>query len=421
MSKEYLTIAATCPHCGSTLFTCDEETAEFICTACGEMNPTENLCLKAVPVPDGSTLIVLEDEGEEKASILRLHDGKGGFIPGVVTQVHTNASPDLPIPAATEELLKLNANNALNSRPHYLQYGAGCWTETLDADPADGFSDRTVYQILTLAGEAKGSTSIREAFEQVLSHDWCETTVIRHNELTNTIIEEVADKLGYHLSVQEKSFLRDYLLEVVFIDPPMQDYLKRRYDVTIMLDTGDGNWDYTLNSRISTSEPMEVSDIHDAASLVWLAQQQGYTKDELSQLSCYEGDSKFLHSVCKELKSIGSSMTAVSFCVNMTLEDILDLNIAMMYADSKERKPGDVPTVRLQKGTCCGLLDVWYGISGDFDITLENDVLLPVEHIRVAIPDKAFEMRGEYGAGIICTETYRGLTTISTELKDLLV
>ena len=143
-----------------------------------------------------------------------------------------------------------------------------------------------------------------------------------------------------------------------------------------------GNYDYTLNAHYpcwygnKQGEPID-----EKASLVWLANQQGYTKEQLEQ-TLDQGDMAnpkgFLQSVRVECANMSSHMQTLTFLVSMTLEQLLELN--EMLAEREKvgheydaRKRPDCGTITLGKETECGLYDPWNGGGSVLEIQLEKD------------------------------------------------
>lgn len=57
--------------------------------------------------------------------------------------------------------------------------------------------------------------------------------------------------------------------------------------VSIMVDTGDGNYDYTLNSLYPSFYGRRCDEIPEKSSLLWLAKQQGYDASDLKKALYY--------------------------------------------------------------------------------------------------------------------------------------
>ncbi|PDZ94564.1 hypothetical protein CON36_33130 [Bacillus cereus] len=179
--------------------------------------------------------------------------------------------------------------------------------------------------------------------------------------------------------------INDFIGEVVDIQFPYEHYLKQKICVNLLVDTGDGNHDYTLNNFASYNSS-EDEEIEEESSILWLVKQQGYTKEQLLAAikhSNYHNDSKLLKSVHTECVNVTSHMNALAFFVQMTLEDFIK------FTDNSN-------SLVLSSNTSCGLYDLWNGAGGSLDISLEKDVEIPSELIRAHIDG----MRG-YGVSSV--------------------
>ncbi|MGX5608842.1 hypothetical protein ACWKTZ_20950 [Bacillus cereus] len=180
-------------------------------------------------------------------------------------------------------------------------------------------------------------------------------------------------------------FINEHIGEVVDFQFPYEHYLKQNICVNLLVDTGDGNHDYTLNNFASYNSS-EDEEIEEESSILWLVKKQGYTKEQLLATikhSNYHNDSKLLKSVHTECVNVTSHMNALAFFVQMTLEDFIN------FADNSN-------SLVLSSNTSCGLYDLWNGAGGPLEISLEKDVEIPSEYIRAHIDG----MRG-YGVNSI--------------------
>lgn len=186
-------------------------------------------------------------------------------------------------------------------------------------------------------------------------------------------------KLYGEIDEDEKEKIFDYLHDNIMINYPYENYLEAMYSVNIIVDTGDGNYDYTLNCVYPHYNGRIDENINNSASIVWLAKQNGYTKRQLNKALKFEEfyESKFLKSIFQELINCTSHMNALSFFVEMTLKDIIALNM------KKEK----IKFIKLCKDTKCGLIDTWNGAGGMLDIVLEGDIKIKGEFISSIFPD----------------------------------
>lgn len=260
------------------------------------------------------------------------------------------------------------------------------------ADYRDEMPYETAIKILT-------SDNPTETFEETV-FEWYEES---ESDQMDKIIEEVEEKLtcanGPYpdgLDRDQEDELTYYIAEHVCFDYPFDHFNKQQFRCEIMLDTGDGNYDYTLNAHFPCwYGPGRGEDIDDKAGIVWLSKQQGYTREQLLQ-ALNEGDisnpNGFLESVRAELANLPSQMSTLTFLVSLTFEQLLTLNHLLRIRDKdgcfcepEQRK--DVGYIVLGKNTVCGLYDPWYGGGSLLGIELEKDVTIPLQVVRSILPD----------------------------------
>lgn len=245
----------------------------------------------------------------------------------------------------------------------------------------------------------------REAIEILQSDDPLCTLYDRLEEwyldcqlyLQDELEEGVRKKLAalYPDGFTDEDEIHDILTEKVNFELPMKHFLSQSFRVNIMVDTGDGNYDYTLNSVYPCWYGDYKARIDSKAGIVWLARSQGYTKTQLWK-ALREGDMAnpkgFLESMRVEVANIASAMCTVTFLVEMTLENLIELNRLIQLQDRNghfydaTRNPY-CGYIILGKGTETGLYDPWNGGGSCFEIELERDVRLPAKYIRSALPD----------------------------------
>lgn len=257
-----------------------------------------------------------------------------------------------------------------------------------------------------------------------------------YEEQTEDLRSDLEKKIGDILSADDGLFpdgltdeqedeLRDMLYDMVSFAPPADHYLKQEFYTDIMVDTGDGNYDYTLNSVYPCYCGSIDDPIDDKASIVWLAKQQGYTKEQLERALKADGNNApdgFLRSIRKELVNMPSHMATLTFLVKMSLEDLIKLNGLVKLQDrdghhyDTNEKP-DCGCVVIGKGTETGLYDPWNGGGSVLEIELEKDVELPVKFIRSALPDggDGYSISNVYG---LCGSVWRDTVKEIREPKE---
>ena len=197
------------------------------------------------------------------------------------------------------------------------------------------------------------------------------------------------------LTDEEEQEVDDYLKEIVCFTLPEKHYLKQEFNVNIMVDTGDGNYDHTLNSVYPCYYGRPEDTIDNKAAIVWLTKKQGYTKTQLNN-ALKKGDVKdpkgYLQSLRQELANHPSGICVLTILAKMTFEELLQLNRYIRLQDRNGHKYDatknpDCGYIVIDKKAETGLYDPWNGGGSVFEIELEKDVRLPIRFIRSALPD----------------------------------
>ena len=248
----------------------------------------------------------------------------------------------------------------------------------------------------------------REAFYDDLFHWYQESTFECEDELVATVKDNWTDP-EYAFDENEE-FIREWIREHVTVELPDKHYLHQKVCVDIIVDTGDENYDYVSNDVFPHYNGRREDVIPEEASILWLARQQGYKKSQLNRAMryCDFSGSELLKSIRSEVHNCSSHMNALTFFVEMTVEQLFDLQEAL-----KDNGKNDPPLKKdeyrcvwerkgrrkiiLDKDAVCGLYDNWCGAGSVLDIKLEKDVVLPMKYISTAWPDGG---RG-YGAASV--------------------
>ena len=218
-------------------------------------------------------------------------------------------------------------------------------------------------------------------------------------DLKDDLCRELARKLDDSrpdgLTREEKDALWEIVNERVNYEYPANHYLKQEFYVNVMLDTGDANYDFVLNSVYPCWSGSYEERIHDKAAIVWLARSQGYTKTQLWH-ALRQGDmvnpKGFLESMRVELANLPSCMSIVTFLVRLRLQDLISINEALHYRDREYRKSGTKRSsycgfMKLAKNTMTGLFNPWSGAGAPLEVELEKDVRIPFTILRSVLPD----------------------------------
>jgi len=288
------------------------------------------------------------------------------------------------------------------------KYGSWAWDEKCQCyyeepyrDYDDVIDDKTIADILD-------SKNPMDTLEQNCSEWWWDCAWQTENEL----ITEFKKTLTRQSWNDDK--IREELETMWYFKYPTSEYLEQEVDVDIRIDTGDANYDYTLNAIYPHYNGREEDEIDDRASLVWLAKTQGYSKEQLQHaLNTLEDSLErhgFLETVFDEIINCSTSMPQLIFPVKMTLDKLIELQEIINKRDEdgyhwepEERK--DCGSIIVSKDVDCLLYDMWSGGGSCWGIQLEKDVEIPIEFIRAATVDGArggYSIKGCYGCNSSC-------------------
>lgn len=268
---------------------------------------------------------------------------------------------------------------------------SGCYKYDLYADYRDELDNKSVTDILN-------ASDPMQRFYEVLDDAWFEYSTQVEDEHIDNIKEILESEDGLFpegMDADAEEILKDEFREIAYIALPYDHYLKQEFYTNIMVDTGDGNYDYTLNSVYPAYGGRYGDTIDNKASIVWLAKQQGYTKTQLKN-ALKQGDMRdpkgFLQSLRVELANANSMMNTLTFLARMTLQELIDLNELIKLQDRNGRMydATKIPYcgyVVIDKKAETGLYDPWNGCGSVFEIELEKDIRLPIRFIRSALPD----------------------------------
>lgn len=205
------------------------------------------------------------------------------------------------------------------------------------------------------------------------------------------------------------------LPEIWYFGIQYECYEQQEVCMDILVDTGDMNYDYTLNAVYPHYNGREDDEIDDKALLVWLAKTQGYTKEQL-QNQLTNGKDKldvkgFLETVYQEVINCSASCPTLIFPIKMTLEQAMKICKIINKRDKNgykynPEKREDCGSIVIDKSVDCVLYDYDEGGGGCWGIELEKDVELPIKFIHIAILDGAlhYSMKECYGVTSECWE-----------------
>ena len=279
---------------------------------------------------------------------------------------------------------------------------------TVYPDYRDEMSPATVKKILE-------SEDPEQTFDEKLFEVYMDYTDYDFRETMDHIIRSIEEDpkrifgkdyrkithVDYKEFIEEaEEYIMEALNEEVSIDYPYDHFREMKFKVPIIVDTGDGNADFTMNTIAPYYCGVDPENLDDKASLVWLAGTQGYSKSQLIlALTGTQTNSEFLQSVRQEVENECSNMNMLTFLVSASLGDLMKINSVMKKRDSEGSRYDaalnpDCGTITISKETMTGLYDSWSGGGSLLEIKLEKDVELPIKYIHSALPD------GSVGYGV---------------------
>lgn len=276
----------------------------------------------------------------------------------------------------------------------------GSYVYTIYADYRDELEDDDIADILE-------SDNPKVALGELLDDVYDDIRMEVLNELGEKAIAYIEEKyrktLGnetVELGEDEGECVYDLIEEAVGVDYDMDHYLDQDVNIDLAIDTGDGNYDYTLNCTYPAYGGSETIDPH--SSLAFLAESQGYSLDDL-QKALEKGDIAnphgFLESVQQEVVNETGSINRLTVLLKMPLRDAIKVNELVHKAEETGYeyypwKRPDCGSLTIGKNATLGLFDPWNGGGSTFEIELEKDLELPIKYVHSALPD--MKQHGEY-------------------------
>lgn len=203
-----------------------------------------------------------------------------------------------------------------------------------------------------------------------------------YDVVLNLTVRFHTGKYGYTEKIDDAF---DWFYNNIILDYPKlaEHFLKQKVCTNIFLDTGDKANGYEDNDIYPSGYGRydELYDISDKSSVLWLANQQGYSKDDFLDVfesECRNTKSGLLYDLYQELlNSYNGGCVAV--LTEMTLQQMIDIN------DAKNDNIAGFVTI--EKNTSVGLYDYINGGGGPFDIALEKDLDIPIAYIGECLAD----------------------------------
>lgn len=260
-------------------------------------------------------------------------------------------------------------------------------------------NDTYIYEIcldynnqleISLIKKIFDSNNPKDEFYAIINEWFFECESYYQSEMINTIEKYFYEDVNEVYFENFDDIVINWVQEYISFKYPVGHFLKQEVCVDIIVDTGDGNYDFTCNELFGCIH--RDKGIQESSSLVWLMRQQGYTEEKISDFVENENmcGSKLLESIYNECLNTTSCLNALSFFVKMTLEECLNL-----YEEKKKKEKNIV----INKSTPCGLYDSWSGAGSVLEIELENDVVIPLKYVDSTLPDgcRGYGINSIYG------------------------
>lgn len=285
-----------------------------------------------------------------------------------------------------------------------------CYYNEVYMDYNDYLEESTIKDIL----DAENS---RDYFYDYISDAYMEYISDLESEALNKVIDAISEEYSndcdelnedYDYSIynfeDDEEELRELLYDYFYVKIPYEHYLNQSVNADLIIDAGDGNYDFTLNNCWN-----DEYEVHEESSIFWLAKTQGYNREQLLRAlneESYEKN-KFLTSIYEEVLNCTSSMNALTFFIKSTIGEMIDFKEGLDNNGS----------ITIDKNTNCGLVDFWCGAGGLLGIELEKNVDIPVKIIDSFTIDGG---RGTYGVDEIygaSDSLWNGYCTINEKIN----
>ena len=185
-------------------------------------------------------------------------------------------------------------------------YG-GCFHYQIYADYRDeGFDNKTLIELCEMENPV-------EAFNERL--------IVAYEQHCFDIEDEIIRNVRTHWASEEFSWsehedeISDWIRCHLVFEYPTDHYLNQKVTVDIIVDTGDGDFDFVSNDVYPHYDGEYGKPVPEEASILWLTRQQGYNKRQLNRALRHKeySESKFLESVREEILNCSSHMNALTF------------------------------------------------------------------------------------------------------------
>ena len=138
--------------------------------------------------------------------------------------------------------LKQAISGILDSLIDYDRQPDGTFSYEIYADYRDEMNDKTAIRILR-------AEDPMQAFWEQLDEWYMDYRWTLEDELENTVMDKLlTGPYADGIPGEDYERIHDVIQDLAWFKLPVDHFLKQSFRVDIMVDTGDGNYDYTLNS-----------------------------------------------------------------------------------------------------------------------------------------------------------------------------
>jgi hypothetical protein len=216
--------------------------------------------------------------------------------------------------------------------------------------------------------------------------------------------------------------LREFIDEHAWIDYP--DFLDLEFPVNVVIDGGDANYDFGINSCY------EYHTVDSLSGITYLAEKQGYTLSEIRKAIKDKGheSSKFLKSVVTEWINTKSGCNAVTIFATITMSDWLYFQELKKWEEPINNryypwKGKGRSYISISKESDWGLVNYWHGAGSVLSGVLEKSMNIPIRYVWDIIPEVrkckpyGYTVQEIYGCS---TDWYDGQITVHKVNNKLL-
>ena len=187
---------------------------------------------------------------------------------------------------------------------------------------------------------------------------------------------------GYDCTSEDLDDADIYITDFIGIYPDSDHFLDQEFKCRLIVDNGDGNYDFSRNPNQDNDYTIE-----DGAGIIWLGEKLGYSIDQMQEalnaginVEAYPIDETknpdpFLDSLVHEAAN-AYGMIALTFLCRMSLRDLI-----------KYKEDHTSVTVDLN-GINCGFYDAWNGSGSVLELECGiKSITIPYDMIHTLVPD----------------------------------